>query len=288
MSNLIIEDNLLRKVRIYKLLKGQQKIHDDYGLWICLGKAGCTSVAHHDPIPRSFEFYNISHMWKGRGWFWTPKEGRNNFNAGYGVMLQPGLTHDYNGYDSYTEDFICFTGPLADRMARSGIITPGIKKIGPLRLLPPIIEMASNPSRDSQIKANIALQNILVKLYFENLHDEKKSSSNDAIENLIQEIISTPSKWWTVSEMAETVNLSINQFIKVFTKQTGLTPKKYIDTLKIKLAAETLHNSSENLAQLAARLGYRDPFHFSKRFKEITGFSPANYRQQGKCPFKTV
>ena len=283
MSNLIIEESPLRKARIYRLIKGRQKIHDDYGLWICLGKAGGVSPAHHEPVPRCFEFYNISHMWKGRGWFWTPDSGRKDFIAGDGVMLEPGVIHDYNGGgSSYSEDFICFTGPVADQMARSGIITPGIKRIGTIRLLPPIIEMASDPSRDSQIKANIALQELLVKLYFENTGDMKDGSRADSIEELLREIMKNPAKWWTVSEMAETVNLSVNQFIRVFTGHTGLTPKRYIDTFKIKIAAESLHNSSEPLVRLAAKLGYRDPFHLSKRFKEITGLSPSEYCIQSK------
>ena len=283
MTDLIVEESPLRKARVYRLIKGRQKIHEDYGLWICLGKSGCVSKAHHDPLPRCFEFYNISHMWKGRGWFWTQDAGRREFSAGEGVMLEPGLIHDYNSCGtSYHEDFICFTGPVADQLARSGVFTPGIKKISPVRILLPIIEMASDPGRESQIKANIALQELLVKLYFENLDTEKDNPRIDSIDELIRHIIKDPSKWWTVSGMAESVNLSINQFIRVFTEHTGLTPKKYIDTFKIRIAAEALHDSREPLAKLSEKLGYRDQFHFSRRFKEITGLSPAEYRRQRK------
>lgn len=287
MSDLIIEESPLRKARVYRLIKGRQKIHDDYGLWISLGKSGSVSKAHHEPRPRCFEFYNISHMWKGRGWFWTEEDGHREFSAGEGVMLRPGLVHDYNSCGStYNEDFVCFSGPVVEQLARSGIITPGIKQIGPVRLLLPIIEMASDPGRDSQIKANIALQELLVKLYFENLEQEKDKS--DPIERLIRQIMKNPSHWWTVTEMAESVNLSINQFIRVFSKHTGLTPKQYVDTLKIKIAAATLHNSDIPLAGLSGKLGYRDQFHFSRRFKEITGLSPAEYRKQGKTIVPSV
>ncbi|OGV53625.1 MAG: hypothetical protein A2X49_06120 [Lentisphaerae bacterium GWF2_52_8] len=280
MSNSItIEKSPLGETKIYRVMKGRQKVHEDYGLWICLAQSGSNSVIHQNPQPRHFEFYNISHLRKGHGWFWTPGGGKKNFSAGDGVMLCPGIVHDYNGIDRYEEDYICFAGPLADQLARAGILKPGILHIGPMRLLLPIIEMASDPSRNSQIKANIALQELLVKLYFENLQQGESKKIN-AIEKLLQELIRHPEKWWTVAEMAEMVNLSVNQFIRVFSQHTGLTPKKYIDTLKIKLAAEALRDFRQPLAAVAKKLGYRDPFHLSKRFKAITGLSPLEYRRQ--------
>ncbi|OGV48920.1 MAG: hypothetical protein A2017_00830 [Lentisphaerae bacterium GWF2_44_16] len=268
-------------LRVYSFVKGRQKIHEDYGLWICFGKSGTSSRAHSKPKARYFEFYNISHLLKGRGWFWTPEEGTKTFDAGQAVMMKPGMVHDYNGFDSYVEDFICFNGPVADQLFKSGIIRPGIINAGALRVLFPIIEMASIPDRNSQIKANIALQELIVKLYFEN-HCGTMNPEDDRIGKLLHELVRHPEKWWTVSEMAEITNLSLNQFIRKFTEYTGLTPKKYIDAFKIRMAAEILHDSQETLASASKKLGYRDPFHLSRRFKEITGVSPADYRRGKK------
>lgn len=282
MTNLIRIDKA-PDLRIYRLPKGRQKINEDYGLWIFFGNKGDRNGAtvHQEPIPRSFEFYNISHLIKGRGWFWTPEEGAKTFEAGQAVMLSPGMVHDYNGFDFYVEDFICFTGPIADQFFKSGIIKPGIVNIGKLRALLPIIEMASIPDRNSQIKANIALQELIVKIYFEN-HTDSHNPEDDLIGKLLQNFVKHPEKWWTVTEMAEMANLSLNQFIRTFTQRTGLTPKKYIDIFKIRIAAETLHNSQETLVSVAKKLGYRDPFHLSRRFKEVTGVSPADYRHGKK------
>jgi len=278
MTNLIRIDKA-PDLRIYRLPKGWNKINEDYGLWIFFGNKGDGNgmTVHQEPIPRTFEFYNISHLIKGHGWFWTPEEGTKTFEAGQAVMLRPGMVHDYNGFDFYVEDFVCFTGPVADQLFKSGIIKPGIVDIGKLRALLPIIEMASIPDRNSQIKANIALQELIVKIYFEN-HTDTQNSADDRIGKLLQNFVRHPEKWWTVTEMAEMANLSLNQFIRAFTRRTGLTPKKYIDTFKIRIAAEMLHNSKGTLVSVAKKLGYRDPFHLSRRFKEVTGVSPADYR----------
>lgn len=288
MSDLLkVDINRPSGLRVYRFIKGRQKIHEDYGLWICFGKRETSSRAHQKPKPRYFEFYNISHLLKGHGWFWTPEEGMKTFEAGQAVMMRPGMVHDYNGFDFYMEDFICFAGPIADQLFSSGIIKPGIINIGKMRALLPIIETASIPDRNSQIKANIALQELIVKLYFEN-HCGTMNSEDDRIGKLLRELVKSPEKWWTVNEMAEITNFSLNQFIRKFTEYTGLTPKKYIDAFKIRMAAEILHDSQETLESAAKKLGYRDPFHLSRRFKEITGVSPADYRRGKKINEKIV
>ena len=275
-----VEKSPFRDVKIYRLLKARQKVHDDYGLCICLAHhGGVRHPTHEEPVPRCFEFYNVSHLWEGRGWYWTPEGGMETFSAGQGVTLCPGKVHDYDGFGCYLEDFICFAGPVADQLAKCGVIRPGIVNIGHARALLPIVELASKPDRDSQIKANIALQQLLVNLHFES-RGNGESTRHDAMESLLREVAKRPDKRWTVTEMAEMAHLSVNQFIRVFSRHVGLTPKKYIDELKMRLAVERMHDSRQPLAEIAASLGFCDQFHFSKRFKQITGNSPATHNRQ--------
>lgn len=49
--------------------------------------------------------------------------------------------------------------------------------------------------------------------------------------------------------------------------------------MKLQLAAEMLISTGLTLAQVAARFGYVDPFHFSRRFKALNGMSPDAYRR---------
>ena len=41
-----------------------------------------------------------------------------------------------------------------------------------------------------------------------------------------------------------------------------------------------LVHSDQAVAEIADGLGFCDPFHFSKRFKRLTGESPSDYRRQ--------
>ncbi len=282
MSKIInVEYDELRQCRVYRSNPVLQPFHREYGLWIFFAyRSDGSRIRHYqEPDPRYFCFYNISYLIKGKGWYWTPEHGRREYGPGEAVTLMPGVIHDYNGDDDFEEDFICFAGPLADHLARSGIIQPGIVEAGTTRLLVPIIEAATDPSRDSQIRANLALQNLLVQFYFTR-QQQTENPHHSALETLIAHLTRHPEKWWTVEEMAAMVKLSVNQFIRIFAAHTGLTPKKYLDELKIKHAAEALRNPHRTVGQVAEYFGYRDQFHFSKRFKKLTGMSPAEYRRQ--------
>ena len=55
---------------------------------------------------------------------------------------------------------------------------------------------------------------------------------------------------------------------------------KYVDAMKIRYAAELLKSSDMSVVAIAARLGYEDPYHFSRRFKQLVGIAPEYYRKQ--------
>ena len=60
----------------------------------------------------------------------------------------------------------------------------------------------------------------------------------------------------------------------------GVLPKLYIDKLRLNKAAELLVETNLNIAEIAEMMGYQDPFHFSRRFKAVIGFSPQQYRRE--------
>ena len=223
---------------LYRYTCKMPEFNSLYGLWIISFRRAGVTAARDEVVPRCFEFYGLSHLLEGSGWYWRQDERRMSFEKDYGILSMPGTIQDYNSNaGDYVEDSICFAGPVADQLFSSGIIADGIIRIGPERRLLPIIELSEDPSRDAQIKANFALQKLLIDIYFE----AKLNSANDdypGLTLLIDKINQNPERWWNSSEMAEFCNLSENQFRVVFTRRTGMTPKHYIDQVKIKRASE--------------------------------------------------
>ena len=140
----------------------------------------------------------------------------------------------------------------------------------------PILELAADPAVSSQIQANLELQKLLVEIYL--AKNSTRQPEYPLLDELLDEIREHPEKWWSVRDMAEMCNLSIDQLRRVFFQRTGVKPKIYVDRLKLNRAAEYLVSSKQPISEVAERFGYRDQYHFSRRFKAVMGVSPQRYR----------
>jgi len=282
MTNVKISHEPSEQCTVHHRLQGEQRIHREYGLWILsTGRGGVSRTrGRYEYFSRYFEFYCISHMFDGRGGFWMPGGRPVAVEPGQGIIVTPQQVHHYGAAEKdYCEDTICFFGPIADLLLRNGIIRNGVLEVGLTRRLLPIIDLAADPAIDAQLGANVALQQLLLDLFQENRR-RQPGQQHHRLEELLAIIRATPEKWWTVEEMAEYCNLSVAQFRRVFVGHTGILPKLYLDRLKTTLAGERLISTTYAVEEIAAQLGYRDPFHFSRRFKQMTGFSPEKYRAE--------
>ena len=256
------------------------EILNKYGLWIFKYREAYTAPAHQIEIFRYYQFYSLSHLIKGKGWFWSGNIRMQTFDAGHGVLVTPGAKQGYGGFHSeYTEDSVCFLGSVADRMKNAGIINDGIINIGLTRLLLPIIELIRVPAVNSQLKANMLLQQLLLDIYLNKDNKNNTNDSNYRIKQVIEKLHNNPQKWWSVVEMAELANLSLPQFRRLFHKQTGLSPKTYIMQLKLKEASKDIIEKKININQIAEKYGFKDTYHFSNFFKKLTGYSPTGFRK---------
>ena len=81
-------------------------------------------------------------------------------------------------------------------------------------------------------------------------------------------------------ELACRAHLSKNYFIKLFKRQTNVTPQQLLDTLRMQKAAHLLKYSELSITEIAAAVGYDDPLYFSRRFRKRTGRSPSRFRAE--------
>ncbi|MFW5830501.1 MAG: helix-turn-helix transcriptional regulator [Planctomycetota bacterium] len=79
-------------------------------------------------------------------------------------------------------------------------------------------------------------------------------------------------------ELAVRAGCSPSHFGAWFRQQTGVSPARYQRRLRMRHACKLLEEGEE-LAAIARQLGYSDPFHFSRAFKNVIGLSPSAYRQ---------
>lgn len=85
----------------------------------------------------------------------------------------------------------------------------------------------------------------------------------------------------SLSELAEaTSELSRYHFIREYKRQTGQTPMQAFQRIKVSHACYLLDITDDTVVEIAARLGYDDPYYFSRLFKRVMGVSPQRYRQE--------
>jgi len=279
-------------LEVHRVSPDFKNIDNNYGLTILAGNR--RQVVPPMPsatayVPRYYEFYSISHLLEGKGIYYNPKtDETTSIHPGQVVIVTPGTLHCYGGVDTpFVESFLVFTGPIAQSMQTSGVIFDAILDMGKVPRLNKVIELALNPSLSSQIQANITLQQILLDLY--NTHNLLESDKkHPLLIQLIEEIKHAPERWWTVGEMAEYCKMSGTYFRIIFRRYTGQQPKRYIDEVKIRQSTELLCSSDMAIHEIALRFAYSDPYHFSRRFKQITGFAPEHYRASFKLHSTSV
>ena len=82
------------------------------------------------------------------------------------------------------------------------------------------------------------------------------------------------------SDISDKYNFSSAYLSKIFKEHTNTSPGKYLIDYRLKIAKKLLLDSDYSVKDIAERVGFTDPFHFSKSFKKATGLSPAQFREQ--------
>ncbi|WP_320053552.1 helix-turn-helix transcriptional regulator [uncultured Acetobacteroides sp.] len=101
-------------------------------------------------------------------------------------------------------------------------------------------------------------------------------------ENLLNEYFSSeiPQRLGlpTVKYCAEKIHLSANYFGDLIKKETGKSAQEYIQLKLIDIAKERVFDTSKSIGEIAYELGFKHSQHFSRMFKNETGYTPNQYR----------
>lgn len=84
----------------------------------------------------------------------------------------------------------------------------------------------------------------------------------------------------TLAKTAEQVHVSVSHLSRLFLKETGLHFNEYVTAKKMLLARRLLRESNRKVYEVAEALGYANPHYFSKLFKDDTGMTPLEFRNQ--------
>ena len=85
-----------------------------------------------------------------------------------------------------------------------------------------------------------------------------------------------------VPDLAERAGLSVSQFERNFKRVFGMTPRQYIQRVRISAACEQLVASDRPAGDVALECGFYDQSYFTKQFRRFLGETPSAYRRRNR------
>lgn len=138
-----------------------------------------------------------------------------------------------------------------------------------------------NPKVDGFNKIEAQLKSILERIVYSQKTSEKKAMVNDKHRSLILQFCTRLEERaqfnLDLEQMAESIGLNRFHFLRLFKKYVGVTPHRYIETLRL-LKARELLDKDYPLSTIAIESGYWDQPHFNRSFKAALGFTPKYMR----------
>jgi transcriptional regulator GlxA family with amidase domain len=87
----------------------------------------------------------------------------------------------------------------------------------------------------------------------------------------------------TVEDMAEQAGMSSRHFTRAFIAETGTTPSKAVERLRIEVARQRVQSSSEAIERVAEVTGFRDPERMRRAFIRAFGQPPQSLRRAARA-----
>lgn len=96
----------------------------------------------------------------------------------------------------------------------------------------------------------------------------------------IRRMHESPTRAWTVAQLAKEAALSRSAFFDRFNRAVGVAPMEYLLAWRMAMAKNMLRGSDSGVAEIARRVGYGSASSFSVAFTRHVGLSPTQYARE--------
>jgi len=234
---------------------------------------------------RTLDEYQMIYITEGRGHFYN-KTDKQIVNAGDMIILCPGQWHSYrpDQKTGWTEHWISFSGKCTDTFM-GDLFFPRNKPVISIGLNGAIVELYNyihNTVHEIQSGHRHSLASTIMQIAA-TVHDQaNKESHNERDVAVVKaaefEIHNAKHLKVDFEKLSAQLNVSYSHFRKIFKQQSGHSPYKYLQHVRMKRVKYLLNNTTESIGKIADITGFDTAYHFSNYFKQKTGYSPRAWR----------
>jgi len=92
-----------------------------------------------------------------------------------------------------------------------------------------------------------------------------------------------PDRHWSLAELAELLSVSPSTLSHQFAMEKGEPPMAWVRRARVQIARRYLEQGL-SVCDTAERMGFANPYHFSRVFKQVAGITPSHVRVQYDSP----
>ncbi len=120
------------------------------------------------------------------------------------------------------------------------------------------------PGNQSQFSATLAAQ----------------EPQHEPLRELRRHIVESPATDLSVEALAQRAHMSPRHFARLFRAETGVTPARYVESVRLETARRVLEDSGQPIAEVALKCGFGTPETMRRCFLRALGVGPAEYRRR--------
>jgi AraC-like DNA-binding protein len=232
--------------------------------------------------------YALIYLTAGEGCFQVRGQPPLRCRAGDLLVIFPEIAHAYGPEKGgrWSEIYMVFEGAVFDLWRRLGLLNP---ERSILRLLPvnrhaacfrkiAAMRVGEDPVR--QLARICELQSFLARALAANRESGEVPGDGTWPEWVAETVEQMEAdRAAPLETVARKAGLSYESFRKKFRSVTGVSPARYRNRMVIDRARKLIYEERLSNKELADRLGFCDEFHFSRRFREISGRTPGEFRR---------
>lgn len=209
--------------------------------------------------------------------------------AGNAVFVHPALPHTYSpeAGSTWDEFYLVFSGPAFDAWHALGLFDPRrpVCTLSPLeawleRLRGVAADTPGVPASAADAVQVCRLLTLLTEIVLGGGAPLSAPLPGEWLSQACRLLGSVPDQSRSLVDLIQPLGMPYETFRRRFSQEIGISPAQFRAARIMETACHLLQYTSLSGGQIAERLCFSDEYHFSRRFKQLTGETPTQFRRR--------